>query len=215
MNKTNSTGCDLSELDGLEKTVSLTNVETFEKFNLKNLTGIVNQGSTPKCVSVCLSDMVKYKINTGLYKSIKFSDDYFFKTRSNKNEEGMSPKEAFNILYKTGISTNPSEESLKCSLYAMVKNTFNNIEDYIKLLKQTIICNGPVLIALPCYDESITFWKSSSSSPNYYHAVQLVGYDKDGFVLKNSWGTEFGNSGYCTLSYLDINYIKEAWVLIR
>lgn len=33
------------------------------------------------------------------------------------------------------------------------------------------------------------------------HAITIVGYNDDGFIIKNSWGTDWGNNGYATLSY--------------
>lgn len=33
------------------------------------------------------------------------------------------------------------------------------------------------------------------------HAVLLVGYDERGFLVKNSWGTGWGDGGYCVVSY--------------
>lgn len=33
------------------------------------------------------------------------------------------------------------------------------------------------------------------------HAVLLVGYDDRGFLVKNSWGSEWGDGGYCRITY--------------
>lgn len=33
------------------------------------------------------------------------------------------------------------------------------------------------------------------------HAVTIVGYDDLGFIVKNSWGEEWGSVGYCRISY--------------
>ena len=33
------------------------------------------------------------------------------------------------------------------------------------------------------------------------HAALIVAYDKDGFVIRNSWGEEWGEQGYATVSY--------------
>ena len=45
------------------------------------------------------------------------------------------------------------------------------------------------------------------------HAFLIAGYNDDGFLVQNSWGTSWGNNGYATLRYddwLDNGY--DAWV---
>lgn len=39
------------------------------------------------------------------------------------------------------------------------------------------------------------------------HAVNLVGYDQDGFYVMNQWGAGFGSKGFCVMPY-DV-YLKE------
>lgn len=36
---------------------------------------------------------------------------------------------------------------------------------------------------------------------NTNHMVQVVGYDKDGWVIKNSWGKKWGDGGYAKIGY--------------
>lgn len=45
------------------------------------------------------------------------------------------------------------------------------------------------------------------------HAIALVGYDREGFIFQNSWGTDWGDSGFGKVSYDDwlIN-AGDAWV---
>jgi len=40
------------------------------------------------------------------------------------------------------------------------------------------------------------------------HAVSLVGYTKKGFIVRNSWGTEWGDGGYAHASN---SYAKAAF----
>lgn len=45
------------------------------------------------------------------------------------------------------------------------------------------------------------------------HAFALVGYDGDGFIVHNSWGTEWGTKGFAHLSYEDwLASSMDAWV---
>nr|MBA3710634.1 C1 family peptidase [Planctomycetota bacterium] len=45
------------------------------------------------------------------------------------------------------------------------------------------------------------------------HAVALVGYVADGFIVQNSWGTSWGSGGYALLAYQDwVDNRQDAWV---
>jgi len=45
------------------------------------------------------------------------------------------------------------------------------------------------------------------------HAFALVGYNEVGFLVQNSWGTEWGKGGFATLPYEDwLEYAYDAWV---
>jgi Papain family cysteine protease len=44
-------------------------------------------------------------------------------------------------------------------------------------------------------------WYYSSNRQAQGHAVTIVGYNTDGFIIKNSWGSSWGNKGYAVVSY--------------
>ncbi len=46
------------------------------------------------------------------------------------------------------------------------------------------------------------------------HAFAIVGYNSDGFIVQNSWGTTWGDNGVALWSYEDwLENIKDAWVV--
>lgn len=47
------------------------------------------------------------------------------------------------------------------------------------------------------------------------HAMCFVGYDEDGFDVVNSWGTGFGENGYCTFSpeYVAWPGVRDLWIV--
>lgn len=75
-------------------------------------------------------------------------------------------------------------------------------------LKAMLAVNGPISVAIDVTDMgNLMYYKSgvftdySCSQDNVNHAVLLVGYgvDKTGlpyWLIKNSWGTQFGDQGY-------------------
>lgn len=44
-------------------------------------------------------------------------------------------------------------------------------------------------------------FKNEEAELNGGHAVCIVGYDAEGFIFKNSWGTQWGENGYGRISY--------------
>ena len=55
--------------------------------------------------------------------------------------------------------------------------------------------------------------KSASPVAKGGHAYCLVGYNETGFLVQNSWGTEWGKRGFATLPYEDwLDSAYDAWV---
>ena len=79
-------------------------------------------------------------------------------------------------------------------------------------IKWSIIANGPCILALPVKSMGNEFWKGSENLGG--HAVCCVGYDDEGFIIQNSWGSGWGYGGLTKLQYEDMNYIIEAWGIV-
>jgi C1A family cysteine protease len=135
--------------------------------------------------------------------NISFSDDLIFKNRSDKSVQGMSPKEAFEFTRVTGVPADSGNRRIKA--YAKVTSQIT--------AKSSILAYGPILIALPCYSESDRFWDKTSTLLGG-HAVSLVGWEANTFILRNSWGPSYGRGGYSFFDYDDFAKILESWVII-
>lgn len=90
------------------------------------------------------------------------------------------------------------------------------IEDNHKLLTSALSEGYPVGISLKIYD---SFGKESpfigrpddndvASGGGGYHAMVLVGYSEEDkcYIVRNSWGKEFGDKGYC---YVSASYVDD------
>lgn len=194
-------GCLKSALTGNEnKFTAPENVNIFDTYDLRKTLGpIRDQGEVSKCVSVSLTDMVRYKMNLGIYRDVEFSDDIFYVTRPNVGEEGMYPIDAFDYLVNTGI------DGQKGDMFAFVGNIID--------AKYSIITNGPLMACLWVKSYNDDFWNGMYDIGG--HAVLFVGYGKDGFILRNSWGEEFGDNGYVIFPYEKFYKCgMEYWTLI-
>ena len=207
--KTNVYGFVPSTLDGTEhiyeapSSLDLPDAYSYREF----LSKILDQGSQPICVPCSLSAWVNWRINmedgSKADHDVKVKD--FFKAAGGC-EDGMTFKGALHYLRHKGIKTDVGEKQIK--EYAMIRSVI--------ALQNAIIANGPCVVALPVYDDSgrPKFWDSSKGSYKGGHAVSIVGWDKEGFTIRNSWGKTFGDGGYTTLPFKDFKQILEAWTII-
>lgn len=202
-------GCQKSKIDKSDKTITknLTNSIPEAYSFVNSLPPITDQGSTNMCVThataCCLNWVCDMKKKTS-GKDNKVDLNQIYNARSDKkHDNGMSIKEALSLARNVGVKSNIG--NIKINDFARIGS--------MQILKQAILCNGPVLIALPVYDSSRNdFWNGSELEGG--HCVALVGYDKSGFILRNSWGKSYGKNGYWTLPYSDFNKVMEIWTII-
>ena len=202
-------GCLPSSLDGTEKIYNVeTEITIPEEYSYEGvLPSVLNQGNEEICVPCTLSSYVNWKINLkdGSNKDNDIALYEIYHSRTNAGE-GMTYKDALKFINKIGVNTN--DGLFKVLSYGMVKSDM--------LLKYALIMNGPCFGALPVYGSNCKFWqKTPGISFKGYHAIAIVGYNKDGFIIRNSWGKEYCQNGYSVLPYKEFNKLLEIWTIIE
>lgn len=191
-----TTGAFQSDLTGVQDagSIFLSQIDLPTEYDLSEQTRmVIDQGSVSMCVSVCLTDMMMCPIHNP--KKIQIKTDYFFRKRADKKLDGMTPREALDIARAD---------------YPDIITSFAKVPNQI-IIKKSIFINGPCMICLPCNSFDTNFWLGGKKYGG--HAVLLTGWNDNGFVLKNSWGTSYGNKGYAVFPYEDCRYIYEAWTI--
>lgn len=197
-----------SILDGTEiifkepKNIGLPKEFSYKKY----LPEVLNQGSDPICVPCSLSAYINYDLNLkdGSKKDncIELFDIY--KSKSG-DEEGMSFKEALEYARTEGVKT--AKGNVKIKTYARVTAPLT--------LKYSLILNGPCIGGLPVYNSAWTdFWRKDAGQLEGLHAVCIVGYNEDGFIIRNSWGDYYGEDGYALIKNEDVMKFTELWTII-
>lgn len=194
-----------SKLDGTEQKLQLDGTMKVPKeySYIKNLPQVINQKQDPICVPCSLSAVINCKLNMpkGDDKDHKIDLKSVFKEYGTK--DGMTFKDALKYARHSGIKTDTG--LVKANKYAMVGS--------VEILKQAIVANGPCIGGLPVKDSLRNdFWNGNGFEGR--HAVAIVGYDKDGFIIRNSWGTTYGYNGYSHIPYTDFNNFLEIWTII-
>jgi len=170
------------------------------------LSPITNQGSDPYCIPHSIATWLNWKenIKTGVKidNHIRYSDIY----KSKKiYGEGMTYQDAFDYLKTKGVKTDKG--IMKISEVGYIPN--------ISLLKAALLANGPCFGALPVYDmDADKFWKRTGSQIQGWHSVTIVGWNEQGYIIRNSWGVGFADKGYILLPYSDESYFREIWTIL-
>lgn len=170
------------------------------------LSPVTNQYSDPYCIPHSIATWLNWKenIKTGakVDNHIRYADIYRSKHTVG---EGMTYQEAFDYLKNKGVKTDKG--IMKISEVGYIPN--------INLLKAAILANGPCFGALPVYDtENDQFWKRTGSKIIGWHSITIVGWNEQGYIIRNSWGTGYSDKGYIVLPYSDESSFREIWTVL-
>ena len=81
-------------------------------------------------------------------------------------------------------------------------NFFDSNSKNVETLKNFVYTYGAVPVAI-CADRNFDYYKSgiwSSSCKTGNHAVVIVGYGSNYWLIRNSWGASWGNKGYVNVA---------------
>ena len=153
------------------------------------------------------------------------SPQFIYNCRKNYPDRGMTSRDVMKILHENGC---PRE-----ALYPYGKDeSFDEIDDTVKEeaknftiksywkiqtiseCKSALYYNGCCFISFPVYNFSMRFWKPRNSEETYLggHAVAIVGYTNDAFILRNSWGDNWGTkNGYTEYPFTDFGMHWDIW----
>jgi len=202
--------------DYLLTSVKHTNHNLPDKFQLEVLK-IKNQGSKKTCVAFSLSEIIEYHNKRDIGKYQRFSTDFIYGCRNDTDykEEGMYLRDALKVIQKYGdvvYELLPGNSSVTNAINKVNKNFdklkqqayINRISAYYKIktvdeLKYSLFTLGPAVCSMKWYnkaylnsDKIYTYDKNNDYSG---HAVVILGWDENNWILQNSWGHVWGDKG--------------------
>lgn len=204
-------GCIKSKLTGNERQFNIPkgSLDIPEEYSLKEYcTPIQNQGNTNQCVCFSTISALDWRVNmkTGKKTFNGFKPEEIYSIRSDKEHDtGMTFLEALNYAKNHGVKMDNGQE-YKIDDFALVGGVIS--------LKYALVGNGISLIAVPVYDTNYNdFWKPRGEMVGG-HAMAVIGYNSQGIIIRNSWGSNWGDGGYVLLPYSDFKYVWEVWTLL-
>lgn len=192
-----------------------------------HLRPIRSQGKYGTCAAHTAICIKEYHEKKDVNLNADMSPQFVYNHRENYPDEGMFGRNVMAILLKQGsclektypyktqnIATEMPKEAIeegakyKIKSYAQV-NT-------IAATKVALYKNGPCYISFPCYNHEPRFWKPASQNEKLLggHAVTIVGYNEEGFIIRNSWGSSWAEKGYTNYGYGDFGTHYEIWTTI-
>lgn len=199
-----------SQLDGSEyQFTPIQNYNIPEEYSyIDYLPPIEDQGKTNMCVTYSIDCHINWNCNVDNrqenHRNNHVNKKEIYSARKTKGDNGMTFKDALNFCKKTGVNTDLGLQ--KIEQYMMIKTPLG--------LKQALLLNGPCIGGLYIKSTNqVEFW-NGNNKPLGGHAIAIIGYNKDGFIIRNSWGTSYGNQGYALIKNEDFNKIIECWTII-
>lgn len=187
---------------------------------------VKNQGRQASCLAFALSAIMEYNIKVRNSETKDFSEAFlYYRSREISGEEKFDKGSRFiyaiECLQKDGICQEmfmpydefeylsaPSQSAFYNALPYKV-NTVNTVDLELNDLRSVLQKGFPIAISVNMYSSfgngknGVVPLPKNREINGGSHAMVIVGYN-DGlkqFIVRNSWGTSFGDNGYCYMPY--------------
>ena len=191
----------------------------------KEMQPIRDQGTQGTCSGQAVSAMKEWQEYSDVALNEYMSPQFIYNLRENQGNEGMSARDTMKILFTIGIV---SEKDYPYNNFKSISNDLKlkaekyKIQGYAQVntidsTKKALFANGPCYIAFPVYNaEKKNFWIPDYKGQQALggHAVCIVGYLENEFIIRNSWSTQWGDNGYTYYSFTDFGCHWEIWTAI-
>lgn len=198
-----------------------------------------DQESSNACTGFATVSVVEYLMNQHYAKGFVLSplfNWYYAKALHGypDKDEGVWLRNSLKALFSEGVVDEKSYPFTKNYLVPPSLKDHYIVKDIIKWflneytryelvtpsqVRQVLANDTPVVFALPLNNSfygNTTGIISSDKPSNSWHAMVVVGYDEksETYIVRNSWGDDWGYDGYCFIPYLYLErYAMDLWAI--
>lgn len=180
---------------------------------------IKNQHTKPTCVAHALSSLIEYHNFLETHEIEEFSTEFIYGCRKDGDYQGngMYLRDGLKIIQKYGDvlkQSLPYNNNVKDAVANVTNNADklfqeaypNRISTYYKItdvdkLKYSIFHDGPAVAGIKVYNtiklnKNNIYEYNITKKKNFFgHAIMIIGWTKDNWIVQNSWGKSWGNKG--------------------
>lgn len=193
-----------------------------ESYSCFTTSTIKNQGTVCSCVAHATSSILESYI--GFQDTLSTNFIYGIQNKECGHDGyGMYLRDACSIVKKYGDMLEQDCEGnyevpecwdiAECALneeYKAKRALNYKIESYVSLqseseIKKFLMSYGPALGSIKWYNNfklsNKNILEGTKTGSYGYHAIAVIGWNKEGFICQNSYGDNWGDKGYFTLPY--------------
>lgn len=182
-----------------------------ESYMLPNerLPKVTSQGSIWACVAFSIAEILSIFNYDEFGKQEQFSEGFIYGYNRKADYRGMYPQSTLDLMTKTGSVPKKYYNELCEMPYMASKIRENPNIDVLVEIAQKYKIKGYVGFLRGEIEEVKEALLSSQTpilavSDSYFggsHAIIIIGWEKDGWVVQNSWGENWGNGGRACIPY--------------
>jgi len=184
----------------------------------KDMLPVRDQTKDGNCLAIAATSVIEWQRKSKEY----FSPRFIYDNRKDAHELDVqdlililkTKGVCFEKSYPIGTSGNISDKAFREALNYTISDCkkIKSIDE----LKAALYLNGLCIICFQIYNRTNQMWKPIDGNRVIgMHSMCIVGYNSNGFILRNSWGANWGDGGYCVFPYTDWKWQWECWTLIK
>jgi C1A family cysteine protease len=212
------------------RSMNLPEVVDWRNMNGQNyVSPILNQGNCGSCVAFATVATLETQMNVNYFGGMfRFSPQALFSCGGGACEMGWMPSAAAEYLQSSGAVDeaclpytsgatgqdvacsetcgDAPSRSMKIASYSQPTNYMKDVDSVKAALQK-----GPLVTTLTVYTDFLLYksgvYKQTTGKAEGGHAISIIGYDdtKQAYIIRNSWGPDWGMDGFAYVSYDDIS----------
>lgn len=194
--------------------------------NYNYVTPVKDQGDCGSCWAFATTAVLESQVAVGTGAFVNLSEQVLVSCSGAGDCDGGYMDTASTYIQSIGLPLETcfpyTQSNLSCSNAACPywqSDTYSisgwhwisNNTPTVATLKNALYTYGPLVVSLDVYGDFYTYsggvYSHVTGTYQGGHAVELVGYDDSAqcFIVKNSWGTSWGESGFFRIAYNQVS----------